>query len=162
MLRLHSKGCEYAIRALIHLVRRQSSRKLPVSFGKLCHKTKTPEPSTRKVFQRMVRKGLLTAVPGRGGGYRLGLPPDKISVLSIIQTVDGPKALGGCVLGLPACGGRRPCPLHPTWKKTKQELTRELRSHTLLDLAKRNGRGSSKGGIRCGPWTDAGRAPGPR
>lgn len=137
MFRLYSKGCEYTIRALVHLAGRDGSRS--VAVREVCQSAGLPESFTRKMFQCLVRKGVLRAVPGPGGGYRLRQSPDRVSILSIIKAVDGAQALEKCVMGLPRCHDRHPCALHTTWVQAKRNLASGLKAKTLQDLCEGEG-----------------------
>ncbi len=134
MFRLYSRGCEYAIRALMYIPPVGSNDRLTAK--KVCKKAKIPESFTRKVFQALVNGGFLEAAPGPRGGYSLAHDPKEISLLEIIQAVDGADTFAACIMGLPECDAKKPCPLHDTWSKAKEELIRKLDSRTLEDLVK--------------------------
>lgn len=132
MFRLYSKGCEYAIRALMVVAPTDSEKRFQAK--KVCKKARIPESFTRKIFQDLVAAGFLEAVRGPGGGYSLVYSPAEISLLEIIEAVDGKDTFDHCIMGLPACQSTKPCPLHETWSKAKQELVERLESKTLEDL----------------------------
>ncbi|MBI4227300.1 MAG: Rrf2 family transcriptional regulator [Candidatus Omnitrophica bacterium] len=132
MFRLYSKGCEYAIRALLHSA--PIAGRAHFTARHVCRKARLPESFTRKTLQDLVQKGFLRAVTGPGGGYALTRAPKAISILSIIQAVDGPEVYGSCVMGLPQCDDRFSCPMHATWKGVRTHLKRALASKTLQDF----------------------------
>ena len=132
MFRLYSKGCEYAIRALLQMGPARGRAKFAATD--VCRRAGIPESFTRKIFQALVRGGFLSAVTGPGGGYALRRPPGQITLRRVIEAVDGEGAFRQCVLGLPVCGERRACPLHATWLKAKRPLLRQLDTTTLQDL----------------------------
>ncbi len=133
MLRLFSKGCEYALRGLIHCAGEKGSTH---GFGRVCRKAGTPEHFTRKMFQKLAQKGILRSTPGPKGGYQLAVAPEEISLRQIIEAIDGDDAFEGCVLGLPKCQAEHPCALHDTWTTAKAGLLPELESTTLASLMK--------------------------
>lgn len=132
MFRLYSKGCEYALRALICVAPEEEKRRFQAA--EVCRKVGIPEPYTRKVFQALTKGGFLRAVRGPGGGYELQREPADISLLEVICAVDGEETFDQCILGLPECGTRAPCPLHGVWEKEKKQLLKLLAAHTLQDL----------------------------
>lgn len=134
MLRLYSKGCEYAIRALVNIAAQGPQGY--VAIQDICRRAHLPEPSTRKTLQLLAQKGFLRSVPGPNGGYRLSKQPDQINILEIIQIIDGAGTLEGCVLGLPVCRDKAPCALHETWKNARQVLLPALRRLTLENIRK--------------------------
>lgn len=133
MFHLYSKGCEYAIRALIDIA--AHGQESYVTVQQVCRRTRLPEPSTRKMLQLLSQKGFLRSIPGPHGGYQLLKAADRINVLDVIQVIDGRDALEGCVLDLPACNDKVPCALHATWKQTRRVLLPGLSRLTLQDIA---------------------------
>lgn len=134
MFRLYSKGCQYAIRALLHMQRMSGQRGASFTAKAVCRQAGIPEAFTRKIFQALVQSGLLAAVPGRSGGYHLNQDPARLSVRRLIEAIDGPQTFDQCVMGLPVCGDEGPCPLHATWRNAKQHLLAALETITLQDL----------------------------
>ena len=132
MFRLYSKGCEYALRALMHV--EQQSEVERFQAKDVCEKAEIPEAFTRKVFQALVQAGFLAAARGPGGGYVLTKRSDEISLLGVIKAVDGDDSFDNCIMGLPECGGDHPCPLHSVWAETKERLLEQLASKTLRNL----------------------------
>ncbi len=132
MFRLYSKGCEYAIRALMCVAPKEKGERFQAKD--ICEKAGIPEPYTRKIFQALVQAGFLQAVRGPGGGYELTKHPGQISLHDVIRSVDGEDTFNGCVMGLPDCGGDSPCPLHDVWEEALGHLLSRLKSVTLLDL----------------------------
>ena len=135
MLKIYSKKCEYAIRALSSI--RRDILGESFSLRSVCHQAKTPEWSTRKTFQALVHKGILVARSGPGGGYRFRVSPDRVSILKLILAVDGENAFEKCILGYAACGSHNPCALHEIWKKAKTTLVSELGSSSLARIMRK-------------------------
>ncbi len=132
MFRLYSKGCEYALRALLQIAPADGDERFQAHV--ICRKAGIPESYTRKVFQSLVQGGFLKALRGPGGGYTLTEHPTKISLLRIIQEVDGDQTFDSCIMGLPHCTREKACPLHTVWSEAKQPLIEQLRNTTLQDL----------------------------
>lgn len=131
MFKLYSTGCKYTLKALIFM---GQERGRPLSAKEICRKAHISEAYTRKTFQALVRGGFLKSGTGPGGGYTLAGDPEKISVLSIIEAVDGKERRNECVMGLPRCNEKNPCPLHFTWVDSKEKLYKDLQKKTLKDL----------------------------
>lgn len=132
MIRIFSKGCEYALRVLTKPELSEDTGRF--SIKKICKKIKIPESYTRKIFQALVRKGILTAAQGPGGGYCLKKSPGDISVLSVIEAVDGKNALQNCVMGFKECSNGRPCAVHHLWGPVRAQIASELEIVTLEHL----------------------------
>ena len=130
MFKLYSKGCQYALRALTFVVADASKERFQARD--ICEKAEIPESFTRKVFQALVQGGFLEAHRGPGGGYSLTRDPSEITLLEVIQAVEGEDTYDHCVLGFAECGKANPCPLHEIWVHSKKSLLSNL-SNTTLD-----------------------------
>lgn len=132
MLRLYSKACEHAIRMLAVLPADQPQEVF--SPGKIARKAKVAESYARKGLQGLSQSGILSAVTGPGGGYRLSRDPRRIRLLEIVEAIEGKDCFQSCVLGLPSCGGKAQCPLHDSWAPLKEKIVATLNKVTLWDL----------------------------
>lgn len=133
MLKLYSKGCQYTLRALTFVV--ADKKKERFLAKDICELADIPEPYTRKVLQALVQGGFLEAHRGPGGGYSLTRDPSEISILEVIQAVEGEDTFDHCILGFDECGGKNPCPLHELWLDSKRNLLDNLSGTTLDQLA---------------------------
>ncbi len=132
MFKFYSKGCEYVLWALVHIPEDQELGNF--SAKDICRKAKVPEASTRKSLQALVRAGIMEAVSGPQGGYKLARLSREIPLLDIIKIVDGENFSNHCVMGFPRCNEKHPCPLHETWKILKGHMIEKMHSATLHDL----------------------------
>ena len=132
MFKLYSKGCEYAIRALVHMAPEGETTRFQAKS--VCKKAGIPESFTRKIFQSLVNGWFLHAVRGPCGGYALTKPPAEITLYEVILAVDGLDTFEGCILGLDECDATQPCPLHKMWAGGNTVLLETLTSKTLADL----------------------------
>ena len=132
MLKLYSKGCEHVLRIVSKIPQGEYGQTFLAK--KLCHKSRVPEYSARKELQLLVQKKILKAVPGPGGGYQFTTHPEKMPLLDIVNAIDGKGSFKRCLMGLPNCSSKNPCPLHDTWKDLKGKLLREFENKTLFDL----------------------------
>ena len=135
MIRLYSKGCEHILQIISQIPREKFNQTFLAKH--LCRKSKVPEYSARKGLQLLVQKRVLEAIPGPGGGYKFAVHPKKIPLLDVIEAVDGKDSLKRCIMGLPQCGNKNPCPMHNTWKDLKERLLKEFGNKTLFDLMSR-------------------------
>ena len=74
---------------------------------------------------------------GPHGGIALARPASQIRLEEIVLAVDGPAVFRECVLGLPGCGDRKPCPLHEQWAPAREKVHRMFANATLGDTAAR-------------------------
>jgi Rrf2 family transcriptional regulator, iron-sulfur cluster assembly transcription factor len=130
---LLSKSCEYGMRASLYLV--SLEREGFVSIRDISEKLEISFPFLTKIFQKLTQAGLMHSFRGPNGGIALSRPPDEITLLDIIVAIDGAGLFEECVLGLPECGFRKPCPLHNRWAAERERLERMFAGATLADMA---------------------------
>jgi len=131
---IYSNACAYAIRALTRLamVRPEGY----VLLDELCEGTDLPRHFVAKIFQDLVRRGLLVSAKGRGGGFALSRSAKEISLLDIVEVVDGVEDLEQCVVGMARCDDDQPCPQHDEWKAIRGKLRKFLVETTLEKMAR--------------------------
>src|SRR4051812_6522876 len=81
-----------------------------------------------QVLAPLVRAGWVRSDPGPTGGYRCQAPLAEVSVLQVIEAVDGATDIGRCVAADRPCDGADPCLLHDAWAQARTELVRVLQS----------------------------------
>jgi Rrf2 family protein len=97
--------------------------------------TGAPAPYLSQILHALSRAGLIETKRGYQGGYRLCRPARAISVLEVVEAVDGPECLGGCLLGLERCSDERACPTHEFWKAEKARIRAKLAGLSLSEVA---------------------------
>lgn len=130
---IFSSATEYAIRGLSELAARNPSG--TVMLDDLIVGTGLPRDFVAKIFQKLVRAGILRSAKGRGGGFALARPQHEIRLLDIVEAVEGPRLLDACVVGLEKCNDSMPCAQHDLYKPIRQRLKDYLYTTTLADLA---------------------------
>ena len=83
------------------------------------------------------KSGLVMAVRGARGGYTLARHPSEISVLSIIEALEGPLNLADCATGGPCCSNPELCALQELWAQGSQALTQLYQGISLAALLER-------------------------
>jgi Rrf2 family protein len=130
---IHSSACEYAIRAMTYVANFEPGTRL-LARDISAHEH-IPGPFLGKIFQTLVRAGLLKSSKGPGGGFALARNPDAISLYDIYLAVDGDTYLDACAVGLSRCSDEMPCPLHERWKPIRERIRNYLESTTLANMA---------------------------
>jgi Rrf2 family protein len=142
---IFSNPTEYAIRALSELVlmiegiddegQKGNGRGNYVMLNNLVERTTLPREFMAKIFRQLVEGGVLTSAKGPGGGFTLARAAKDISLLDVIEAVDGASPVEGCVVGLARCNDAMPCPQHELFKPVRQRLRSYLSNTTLADTA---------------------------
>ena len=115
-----TRKAELGVRALAALLPAGTRRKASELAGQL----DTTPGFLAQVMTPLVRAGWVGSVPGPTGGY-VATTSD-VSVLQVIEAVDGPTSTGRCVVADAPCDGRTPCVLHAAWKAARAALTDTL------------------------------------
>ena len=88
-----------------------------------------------QVLGPMVKRGWVRSDPGPSGGYSLRAALDRISVLDVVELIDGPTEMNRCVVAERRCRERPRCrAMHVAWSRARAELTASLASTTIADL----------------------------
>ncbi len=83
-----SQSVTYAIHAILRLAENQSGS--PISCGRLAEQGRMPERFLLQILRDLAKQGILQSTRGGGGGFTLGRPAQEISLLEVIEAVDGP------------------------------------------------------------------------
>ena len=106
-----------------------------VSAGELAQETRLPVPTVQKLVSRLTAAGLLRSVRGAGGGLQLARPAAAITLVEIIEAVEGPIALTTCVEG-GECSADAECRVRPHWPQVNEALRGALAGISLAALAR--------------------------
>lgn len=129
---ISTKG-RYALRFLVDVAERQGEGFVPLKD--VAARQGISEKYLEIVVKELVRGGLLVAVRGKGGGYRLSKAPGEYSVKSVIELMEGPLAPVACLEpGQGACPRRGDCRTLPLWQGLDQVISQYLARFTLRDL----------------------------
>jgi Rrf2 family protein len=104
-----------------------------MSAGRLAELMDVSQSHLAKVLQRLASEELLESTRGATGGFRLARPAEELTLLELVETVDGPLEEGGCLLGKPVCG-RDSCLFTDLMQRTGSMVRRKLESVTLAEF----------------------------
>ena len=127
-----TRGGEYAIRAMTYLTKR------PVGEISSLHdvgvEQDMPESFLAKIFHNLVHADLVVSQRGAHGGFSLARPAAAITVREVVEAIDGPIALNGCVLRPGDCRRSGDCRMHEVWVLAQERMMDVLDEVTLDDL----------------------------
>lgn len=149
-----TKRADYAIRAMLALARTNGNR--PLSTRRIAEEMEIPVRFLPQAMGDLSRAGLVRAESGRNGGYRLQRPAVEISLLDVIEAVEGDSRRQSCVLRGGPCGRSGPCDVHEVFVAAQDALLGTLSATSLASVVSVAGPGT--GGGRTGPGEGAGPA----
>jgi len=98
--------------------------------------TKIPEPTVAKVLKQLTRSKLVVSRRGVNGGYLMKHKPMNITVLGIIEALEGPVNVSSWSNGLgEVCASDLGCPIQGSWHKINEAIREALQRVSLADLA---------------------------
>jgi Rrf2 family protein len=122
---------QYAIRAVVYVATHGADA--PVTVGPIADALDVPRNYLSKTLYELARAGVLHSARGRGGGFRLAIPPSRLT----LDRVTGPfedVATRQCLLGKATCGDKHPCAAHAHWVRMSDALQTFFRRTTIADL----------------------------
>jgi len=131
-----SPTAEYALRAVVAIAQADGKNAPTQAIARL---TKVPPGYLPKVLQMLGRAGLVESRRGLGGGFRLAMQPDKLTVLDVVNAVDPIKRITKCPLDL-ATHGANLCPLHQRLEQATEQIERSFAGTSIAELVAQPGR----------------------
>jgi Rrf2 family protein len=129
-----TRQADYAVRAVIDLAGRDPA--VRVATAEIGRRQHIPITFLAKIVAQLSSTGLLRSMRGAHGGITLGRPADEISLLEIVEAIDGPLTLNPCVVDPTACALGEQCPVHAVWCQAQGELVQRLGRTTLDQLVR--------------------------
>jgi len=144
-----TRAADYAVRVLVHLAGQPVHTR--ASRADLAEAAECPEQFLSKVLQSLTRAGLVVSHRGNTGGFELPVSRQEVTLLDVVEAIEGPIRLNLCLTSGEACRRLGSCPAHPVWAEAQRAMLEVLRRSTIRDLAhpaaaKREGGGNGSGG----------------
>lgn len=136
-----SKKTKYAFKALIHLAGVPNGQ--PVLIADLARHENIPKKFLEFILLSLRKGGLLHSRIGKGGGYTLALPPNRITLGAVIRILEGDTAPVQCLsttnyAKCEECGDEATCGIRLTMVDVNNSLTAVLDGLTLTDMLERS------------------------
>ena len=131
-----TRQADYAIRAVRYLAKQGPNQRSATST--VAQEMKIPPSFLAKIISQLSIAGLLHTSRGARGGVTLARDAKEISLLDVVEAIDGPILLNECV-GDPAdCEFSNDCLVHPIWVEAQESLVKRLRETRFDQLAVKN------------------------
>lgn len=129
-----TRSADYALRAMMYLAGLEEG--VSVRGAAIAEATGIPEPFLLKVMRQLVRSRLVRARPGARGGFQLTIPAEQISMLRVVEAIDGPVAAGTCVVDDHPCESKAWCGVHVVLADIHTQIMKTMQS-TSIDRLRR-------------------------
>lgn len=123
---------DYAARAVIYLAKHQLA-----NIKEVATEQQVPQEYLAKIVQKLVAAGIISSQRGKGGGISLAKPPENISLLEVIEAVEGPVVLNRCLIRPNECPRDAFCSIHGELAKIQHSLRKQLGALDFAKLAKK-------------------------
>ncbi|HZW77352.1 MAG TPA: Rrf2 family transcriptional regulator, partial [Flavobacteriaceae bacterium] len=132
-LLMFSKACEYGIRSVVFIAAQSLNDKRP-NIVEIARAINSPEPFTAKICQQLARSGIILSRKGPNGGFFIE-KDSNLTLMDVVNAIDGNKVFFGCVLGLPECSAEHPCSVHEQYQYIRTDMRMMCENTKIIDLA---------------------------
>lgn len=131
-----TRQADYAIRAVLYISKLGSGQRAATS--QIAKEQRIPPSFLAKIISQLSIAGLLQTSRGARGGVTLAKSPQEITLLDVVEAIDGPIALNECVHDDGACSFGEECPLRPIWCDAQEDLVTRLKNTNFAQFASAN------------------------
>lgn len=131
---LVTRETDYAIRTVLFLA---GEAKPLASVSEIAKAMHIPKSFLAKIVQRLVKGGILSSIRGVAGGFRLAKKPEQISLLAIMESIQGDTGINICATDKRLCRMSSTCTVHPLWVEIRDEVEKRLQKRTVRDLIRK-------------------------
>jgi Rrf2 family protein len=128
---------DYAIRSVLYLARQPFQK---VSFvTEISEEYKIPRSFLAKILQKLVKAKIVRSYRGVKGGFSLTRQARDITVLDVLEAIEGKLAVNLCIGDKKKCNFSKHCPAHFVWLKVQANVIDTLKKENFEDLARKKG-----------------------
>jgi len=131
-MELIREDTDYAMRALVYMAIRRKQG--PVAAKVLAKTQDIPNDFAHKILRKLTKAGLTKSHMGSQGGFTLAQNPRQITLLEVVEAIQGPVMVRKCCLGLDACPRRPSCSVSVKLEELQDSLVRFLENITLAEV----------------------------
>lgn len=136
-----TRQADYAMRAVLYLCASPQAR-----IREIARDQYVPREYLAKIIQKLAQANIVTTQRGVGGGIELARPPEEITLLHVVEAVEGPIALNSCFIRPGECPRESYCAVHVELEKIGNSLSGMFADVTFARLAKNEAALSSRSG----------------
>jgi Rrf2 family protein len=129
-----TRAAEYAIRCVLYLAKHPFGQ--TVSRREVAQSMDIPMAFLGKIAQGLAKSGVLVVRQGAHGGYELALPPNEISLLMVVEAIDGEILVNECLSRPQDCGRSSFCAVHKVWEKARDQFRETLQAASFEELSR--------------------------
>lgn len=127
-----TRQADYALRTVLHLARLAEDER--ASTSQIAREQRIPSSFLAKIISQLTIAGFLQTARGARGGVSLACSPSDVTMLQVIEAIDGPIWLNLCLSDPANCPFGDTCPIRTIWCDVQAQLVERLKSTTFGDL----------------------------
>jgi Rrf2 family transcriptional regulator, iron-sulfur cluster assembly transcription factor len=128
---------DYAIRSVLYLARQPYKK---ISFvTEISDEYKIPRSFLAKILQKLVKAKIVRSYRGVKGGFSLARQAKDVSVLDVLEAIEGQVALNICLIDRKKCDFSKACPIHSVWGVAQSKVVDVLKKSNFDELARKKG-----------------------
>jgi Rrf2 family protein len=127
-----TRQADYAVRAVLHLAQMKNGERAATST--VAKEQRIPPSFLAKIISQLSIAGLLHTSRGARGGVTLARDPKDITLLEVVEAIDGPIQLNECVTDEGNCLFDTNCPIRSVWCEAQDELVARLKQTDFAQL----------------------------
>ena len=129
-----TRATEYAIRAILYMSKFPTGE--IVLKKDICRTQDVTPAFLTKIFQPLVKEGIVGSQRGVGGGFFLQRDPKDITVYDVFKVQEDPLYINVCLEEEGLCARDKYCPVHDTWSNVRDGMIEQLTSYNFARLAR--------------------------
>jgi len=135
-MKIFRKNADYAVRTLVFLATQGGSQEHPgyISTTTLAKELGLPLNYLRRICSKLIKAGILDTREGAGGGIRLLKNAADITILELMELLDGPPEISDCTFQKKVCANRKSCVLRRRILEIEKKVILEFGTITIQSL----------------------------
>ena len=129
-----TRATEYVVRAIIFLA--QQPKDGIVLKKDICRTQEVTPAFLTKIFQPLIKAGIVNSQRGVGGGFLLAKDPSEVTMLDILEAEEGKLKLNHCLVDADFCQRDAYCSAHVVWHDAQHEMAEVLKRYSIADLVR--------------------------
>lgn len=128
-----TRETDYAIRCILYLSGDPGEINM---IDVIAREMQIPKSFLAKILQKLARASLVKSFRGVKGGFQLARLPGKISLLDVIEAIEGEFSMNICALDQTRCDRSKTCSVHPVWVRISKDFRKILKKYNFASLSR--------------------------
>lgn len=130
---LITRKTDYAIRCVLYL---SENKGRLANVDEISKSMLIPKSFLAKILQRLEKGGIVESSKGKKGGFTLVKEPKEVSLIEVIEIIQGPLSINVCAIDKRKCNLSNICSVHPVWVKIRKEIEENLKKTSFKELSR--------------------------